>query len=269
MKIVCKKMRKPILLVTSTILIGALTNNAYAQSNAAPTVTFNTPSAGEVFPAGGEILVDVSALDSDGSITSVDLFVDGTFLRTERSSLYQWGQPSGSSRAITDQALFTNLSDGEHELTAVATDDNGETSSTSLGIVVGETVEPPIVIEPPVIEPPEEPENSLPEVSFSSPTAGDTIDEGSSLAVTVNATDSDGSINNVTLSVDGELVRQENVTPYEWDENDSALQNLNPGPHELVAVATDDAGDSTEATMTFIVVESEEPTEEPPEDPAY
>jgi len=168
MNIVCMKMRKPILLVTSAILIGALTNSAYAQSNAAPIVTFNTPSAGEVFPPGGEILVDVSATDSDGSITSVDLFVDGTFLRTEGTSLYQWGQPSGSSRAITDQALFTNLADGEHELTAVATDDNGETSSTSIGIVVGETVEPPvieppIVIEPPVIEPPEEPRecNSL------------------------------------------------------------------------------------------------------------
>ena len=143
------------------------------------------------------------------------------------------------------------------------------------GPPVEEPPERPPVEEPPVEEPPEPivddpeepeepeppvvPENVVPVVSFSSPADGDTFDMGSVLSVTVDAADSDGSVENVTLSIDGELVRQENVSPYEWGEGDSALQNLAPGTHELTAVATDDAGDSTEETITITITESEEP----------
>ena len=55
--------------------------------------------------------------------------------------------------------------------------------------------------------------NSLPVVSFVSPGDGETLDFGSLLSVTVNATDSDGSVGSVSLSVDGSLVRQDNTSP--------------------------------------------------------
>ena len=129
-----KKSCKTLLLGLAVLSPGLV----YAQtSGTAPEVSFNTPSEGEVFPVGGEILVDVSALDGNGTISSVDLFVNGAFLRTERHSLYQWGQP-----AHGDQDVFTSLGEGAHQLTAVATDNSGETSSVNLNFVVGETAEP-------------------------------------------------------------------------------------------------------------------------------
>ena len=101
--------------------------------------------------------------------------------------------------------------------------------------------------------------NSLPVVSFVSPGDGETLDFGSLLSVTVNATDSDGSVGSVSLSVDGSLVRQDNTSPFQWGVNDSVLQNLDAGTYQLTAVATDDAGDSTQASITITIAEREDP----------
>jgi len=73
--------------------------------------------------------------------------------------------------------------------------------------------------------------------------------------VTVNASDADGSVDNVRLFVGGDFVRQENIDAYEWGERDSILQSLNAGIYQLTAVATDDAGDSTEETITIAVTQ--------------
>jgi len=108
----------------------------------APEVSFNTPDRA-TSPFGDEILVDVSALDSNGTIESVDLFVDGTFLRTERVSPYLWGQPSGTARAEADQAFFTSLEPGDYEITAVATDNDGETSSVTADLFILTPPPPP------------------------------------------------------------------------------------------------------------------------------
>ena len=249
--------------------------------NVSPTADFSSPANGAQIVAGSPVFVSVVAADSDGVIDNVALSVDGTFIREEFVSEYEW-----------DDDVLQSLSVGTHELTAVATDNDGATTTISITVEVIAEEEPPEeeppveeppeeeppeeeppVEEPPVEEPPEEEppveeppmaENSLPEVSFSSPVDGATVETDSVLAVTVDATDSDGSVDNVTLSVDGNLVRQENASPYEWGEADSALQNLAPGTHQLTAVATDDAGDSTEETITITVVESEEPTPPPP-----
>jgi len=97
--------------------------------------------------------------------------------------------------------------------------------------------------------------SAQPVVSFSSPDDGDSIDSSDLLNVTVVATDADGSVDNVRLFVDGNFVRQENVSAYEWGAGDSVLQNLAAGKHQLTAVATDDAGNSTEETISITVAE--------------
>jgi len=63
------KLQKPMPTTTTALSLGVFTNSAFAQSNATPEITFNTPSENEVSPTSGEILVDVSAFDSGGSIT--------------------------------------------------------------------------------------------------------------------------------------------------------------------------------------------------------
>lgn len=250
------QIHRPLSIITSAILLGGLTNGAVAQSNTAPEASFRTPSEGEVISAGGDISVDVSAVDSDGSISSVDLFVDGTYLRTEVTAPYLFGQPSGARWVAPDEALFGSLADGEHQLTAVVTDNDGETTSTSISIVVGE---PPV--EPPPEEPPPiESGNSLPVTSFATPEDGAQILVGDPVSIEVLASDLDGTIDNVRLSLDGVFIRQENFFPYEW--NDPVLQNLPIGEHVLAVVTTDNDGGRTTATLSFEVIEA--PIEEPP-----
>ncbi|KAA1245038.1 M36 family metallopeptidase [Aquimarina sp. RZ0] len=98
--------------------------------------------------------------------------------------------------------------------------------------------------------------NQAPTVSFAQPTNNQVFDVSTTLSVTVNATDSDGSIANVRLFLNGNLVRQENFVPYEWggaNQSDTSLQNLRAGTYSLRAVATDNDGATSENTITVIV----------------
>ncbi len=101
--------------------------------------------------------------------------------------------------------------------------------------------------------------NTNPVVSFSNPSNGTNFNVGANLGVTVNATDPNGSIANVRLFFDGNLVRQENITPYNWGADnsnnaDSNIRNLRAGRHTLEAIATDNNGNSTTESITINVV---------------
>ncbi len=98
--------------------------------------------------------------------------------------------------------------------------------------------------------------NSSPSVRFSNLTNNQRFDEGTNLLVNVNASDSDGSISNVKLFLNGNLVRQERVVPYSWGEanqNDTSLANLSTGAYTLKAVATDNNGNTSETSIRIIV----------------
>jgi len=126
----------------------------------------------------------------------------------------------------------------------------------------------PVIPDP---QPPEpvipDPENSLPVVSFASPAAGATFEADSLISVMVNATDSDGTVANVRLSVNGDFIRQENADPYQWGAGDSILQNLGAGTHQLTAVATDNSGESTEESISITIIESADPVQPGPVPP--
>ncbi|KAA1246639.1 G8 domain-containing protein [Aquimarina sp. RZ0] len=100
-------------------------------------------------------------------------------------------------------------------------------------------------------------QNTKPVVSFVSP-SNKNLNIGDNLYVKANARDADGTINNVKLYVNGTLVRQENITPYEWGasgQDDLLLQNLSAGSYTLRIVATDNDGATSEATLTISVVD--------------
>ncbi len=95
-------------------------------------------------------------------------------------------------------------------------------------------------------------------VSFANPSNNARFSSGQSIGVTVNASDSNGSISNVRLFRGNTLVRQENITPYEWGSDnggttDAAIQNLSPGTYTLRAVATDNAGNNQEASISITI----------------
>ena len=217
---------------TSLMLI----NTGHGQSNSAPVLSFNTPAPAEMFQVGSPVFVHVNASDPDGSVSNVRLLVNDELLRQDDVAPYEWGnQPLDT--------ILKNLSLGVHTLTAVATDNNGAaTTETIIVEIVTSAVGG----------------NKSPVVSFASPANGETFAKDIQISVTVNATDPDGSVENVSLFLNGDLVQQKNALPYEWQ--DSILQNLDAATHELLAVAVDDAGNSSAESITFTIIEKENKT---------
>lgn len=104
--------------------------------------------------------------------------------------------------------------------------------------------------------------NRSPVPSFVTPADGASYGEGVNLYVKVNAYDPDGSVSNVKLYRNDQLVRQENSAPYEWgaaEQNDPALQNMVAGTYRLRAVATDNLGAMASATITIAVTSATGP----------
>ncbi|MCC1498390.1 Ig-like domain-containing protein, partial [Alcanivorax sp. 1008] len=112
--------------------------------NKAPEVTFTTPLSGARLNAGDDIHVVTRATDSDGSIVSVVLSVNGTKLRTLTKPPFEWGVPRGSH-----DALLRNVAAGNYELIAVAQDNQGAESRAVLSLRVAPPPAPP---PPPVIK---------------------------------------------------------------------------------------------------------------------
>ena len=96
-------------------------------------------------------------------------------------------------------------------------------------------------------------------VSFITPFNNSSIAVGGSLDVEVLASSNTGSISNVQLFLNNELVRQENGAPYEWglaSQRDDILENLAEGTYTLKAVATDSGGNKAESSITVNVGQS-------------
>jgi fibronectin type 3 domain-containing protein len=93
-----------------------------------------------------------------------------------------------------------------------------------------------------------------PDLSFNEPADGTAFLLGESFAVQVAASDRDGSIANVKLYLDGQLIRQENGAPYDWSSGaDAALRDLPVGSYTLEAVAEDDDGQTTTLAITLLI----------------
>ncbi|WP_124981222.1 sialate O-acetylesterase [Nonlabens xiamenensis] len=102
---------------------------------------------------------------------------------------------------------------------------------------------------------------TAPLVNFVTPIDGTAFTAGHDLVVTVDATDSNGSIDNVQLFINNLLVRQENYATYDWGQNvqDPLLADLAAGTYTLKAVATDNDGETSEASID-ITVDNGNPT---------
>ena len=103
--------------------------------NAAPTVRISAPSDGAEVDSGTAVNLTADASDTDGTVASVQFFVDGTSAGTDATA------PYGTT--------LRNLSAGLHLLTARATDDDGATTtSATVRITVSEPTRdttPPVI----------------------------------------------------------------------------------------------------------------------------
>lgn len=95
-------------------------------------------------------------------------------------------------------------------------------------------------------------------MSFATPLNNESFVAGASIGAVINAADSNGSISNVRLYIDGSFVRQESFDPYEWgishpSVSDPALENLAAGTYSLIAQATDNDGNIKEDSISVTV----------------
>jgi len=184
--------------------------------DSAPTVAIIAPTAGSRVTEGATVQVSASASD-DSAVSSVEFFADGGSVGTDFSAPYRFNVlvPSGGSQLT---------------LTAVATDDVGQTA-TSDTVVLGIDA------------------NQPPSVDIVEPLDGEEVIEGSTLRVVAGATDDVG-VASVRFFVDGAPVSVDTTAPYELDVEvplDATLLVLG-------AEATDSSGQTTVAADVNLTV---------------
>ena len=142
--------------------------------NQAPTVSINVvPTA----MSGDMIAINANAKDADGTIDSVQFFVDETYLGTDTSAPH---------------SINWNAISGTHKIKAIAIDNKG---------LKGISKDSTIIVK----------DNVAPIVTVSTPANAIT---GDSIVITATASDSDGSIASVEFFVDDVSIGTDPTSPY-------------------------------------------------------
>ncbi len=163
---------------------------------------------------GSTLLILANATDADGKVNKVEFFVDGKSVGSDTETPYA--------------ANYVAVS-GKHYITAVATDDQlATTTSTTINIEVKD--------------------NQLPLVSLTN--YFETIYKQDVVKITANAYDLDGTITEVEFFVDSASVGIDQIAPY------SAEWIATPGMHNIKAIAKDNNGAKTASTIKTIDVKS-------------
>ncbi len=159
---------------------------SYARSTPAlmdqpPTVTIVTPTNGASFTAPANVAITATASDPDGSVTNVSFF-DGAILL---------GQTNNTPYTVT--AIFAA---GAHALTAVATDNAGLSTTSSVVNITVSVVNPP------------------PSVTITNPADNSVFGNTDTITIGAAASDTDGSVTNVQFFDGLVLLRSFSAPPY-------------------------------------------------------
>lgn len=183
-----------------------------APVNQAPSITLNAP----ITSNGGSLgSITASATDTDGTISSVEFYVNGNLFNTRTSSPYTLN--------------WSNAPDGSYTLTAKAFDDQGaSTTSAPVTISVNTTT------------------NAAPTVSLNAPISSNGNLDGS---ITATASDADGAITKVEFYVNDALFTTINNAPYtvSWE-------NAPVGIYATYAKAYDDKNATSTSNTVMITV---------------
>jgi hypothetical protein len=238
----------------NTVAISGATGASYttpATTTADNGATFRvivTNSAGSVTSA--SVTLTVAAAAVPPSITTQPVGKSVTTGQTATFSVvasgtapltYQWQKNSVAISGATSASYTTPatvIADNGAVFRVIVTNSAGSVTSANAALTVAAP-------------------NIPPTVSIADPVNGAIVFVGTDLSVLANASDSDGSVANVKLYVNNQLVRQEGVSPFEWGlagQNDVLLQNLAVGTYTLKAVATDNAGAVTTAILVTVTV---------------
>ena len=191
---------------------------ACGTGNTPPTASITSPANNASFTAGSTITINATASDSDGTVSKVQFFRNGTLLGEDTSAPYLFA--------------WTNVAAGSYSLTAVATD-NGGASGTSAAISVTVTGGG----------------NNAPTVSITSPTNGAAFDEGTTLTINASASDSDGTVTKVEFFVGATKIGEDTTSPYSFNWSATSA-----GTYSLTARATDNGGAATTSAAVSVTI---------------
>lgn len=193
-------------------------------ANKAPSVKLTAPAAGSVFAIGSTIKLSATASDSDGSITKVEFYRAGSKL-------------IGTSTKAPYTLAWSNATAGSHSLTARAYD-NRKASMTSAAVAISVTA------------------NQPPSVTIVKPADGAVYAAGSTVTLTADAVDADGSITRVEFFDGATSLTALGTAPWTWTWSSPA-----PGSHTITAHTTDDQGaGATSAPITVNVTDNRPPS---------
>ena len=188
--------------------------------NVPPTVSLTSPTVGASFSAPASVVVSANAQDSDGSVTSVEFYRNGTLISTKTAAPYTY----------TDSGVGA----GNYSYLAKAFDNSGAATSSAATSV---TVNAPI--------------NVPPTVSLTSPTVGASFAAPANVVVSANAQDSDGSVTSVEFYRNGTLISTKTAAPFTYTDSGVAT-----GSYAYTAKAHDNAGAVTTSSAATITVQA-------------
>src|SRR5689334_20810651 len=185
---------------------GAFSYMRSTPTNLPPTVTIDSPTNGASFNPPATIAISATANDPDGNVTNV-LFFDGvTFLGQTNNTPY------------TVSATFGT---GTHALTAVASDNAGlSTTSSVVNIFVG-AVNPTL------------------SVTITNPPDNSVFGNTDSVLIGANVSDTNGVVTNASFFDGAVLLRSLSASPFSFSTGPFTFAL---GLHTLTAVARDDIG---------------------------
>lgn len=188
-----------------------------SESNS-PTVSLTSPTKGASYNSGANINVSADASVAGGSINKVEFYNGSILLHTERSRPYAW--------------KWLNVSTGSYTITAKATDDNGNTT-TSESVTISVTGS----------------SNNFPTVTLTSPTQNASYNSGELINISAAASVVGSSINKVEFYNGTTLLHTETGRPYTWN-----WKNVPAGSYVITAKAIDNNGNSTTSESVTITV---------------
>ncbi|SKA51643.1 chitinase C-terminal domain-containing protein [Enterovibrio nigricans] len=187
--------------------------------NEAPTVSLDSPTSADKITDGDVVTLTATAADVDGTVASVEFFVNGVSVGVDKTSPY---------------SVSWNATEGNHTLSSKATDDKGavtESAAISVSVQTGTVV----------------PGNEPPTVSVNASAMA--VDQGATVTLTADAADTDGTIAKVEFYAAGKVVGSATSSPYSVDWVANTAGNVS-----VYAKATDNDGAATDSSLITVNV---------------
>jgi len=194
------------------------TVTVYSNVNTPPTISLSSPTSYSTWTAPAALTLTATTTDLNGGTVTKVTFKDGNaVVNVDTTSPFTYA--------------YTGVSAGIHPFTAVATDNNGATTTSApMTVVVNPSGNP------------------APTVSLSAPAGGASFTYGTPTSVSATASDSNG-IASVTFMANGAAVGVDTTSPYSL-----TFAPSTGGSFVLTAIATDSGGASAIAGTRTVTV---------------